>query len=739
MPRSCRWHFPLPRPHTGMLLGNGVIGVMVWGRDDTLCVTLGRTDVWDHRGGSRWTEAMSYANIRHCLAEGRESELNDIFRSKPAHPGEPGRPSMLCLGRFEFVWPGATMLRGRLDLQRGLIDVRLDRDGQRHTLRLTLAMNQPVLMAQLPAALGDVEVRSVPAGESLAETMAKLSIPAPNKLDKPDRFGWTQSLPADPAYAAACGRHKDELVVTVVRGKTENDALRAADSLIAKAHRAGFDDVRDDAAAWWTAYWKQVPRLQLPNKRLRFLYEYGMFKFAGMTHPAGIPATLQGPWVEDYQLPPWSNDYHFNINVQMCYQPAYHGNCLHHLLPLFDMIVRWTNILRDNARKFVGVEDGRLLPHAVSDQCVFLTGYWGHSVDHGSTAWVAAMMYRYYRYTMDKAFLRQTAYPFMRGTMRVYERMLDRTGDGGYRLAIGVSPEYFTPDGRGFGPNASFQLAAIHRLIEDLLHAADVLGETPDPIWLDIQSKLPRVCLIGPEGKQRIALWEGQDLDESHRHHSHMAAITPFDVIDVDDPAWRGVIHRSMDHWLYRGPGQWSGWCVPWASMLQSHVGFGNAAELWLEIFDRVFTNEGHGTLHDADRPGFSLMGWQGNELTSRLQEVMQMDGGMGCVAAIQEMMIHTRRGVNYIFPGIPSKWRKAAFRRIRTDGAFLVSSRRSKGATRHVRVHSEAGGDFRVKNPFLGAVRVSASGAADQILDGDVLCIPTTPGQILRLTPVMS
>ncbi len=44
------WDFPLPRTHTGILLGNGTQGLMVWG-ESTLNVTTGRAGFWDHRRG----------------------------------------------------------------------------------------------------------------------------------------------------------------------------------------------------------------------------------------------------------------------------------------------------------------------------------------------------------------------------------------------------------------------------------------------------------------------------------------------------------------------------------------------------------------------------------------------------------------------------------------------------------------------------------------------------------------
>ena len=42
------WAFPLTRPHTGLLFGNGTMGVMVYGEGNTLRVCIGRSDVWDH-------------------------------------------------------------------------------------------------------------------------------------------------------------------------------------------------------------------------------------------------------------------------------------------------------------------------------------------------------------------------------------------------------------------------------------------------------------------------------------------------------------------------------------------------------------------------------------------------------------------------------------------------------------------------------------------------------------------
>jgi hypothetical protein len=137
--------------------------------------------------------------------------------------------------------------------------------------------------------------------------------------------------------------------------------------------------------------------------------------------------------------------------------------------------------------------------------------------------------------------------------------------------------------------------------------------------------------------------------------------------------------------------------------MLHSRFDNGEMAELLLEIWDRVYTNEGHGTLHDSVFPGFTLMGAPAMipDWRSLPQERMQMDAGMGATAAILDMLLHTRRGINYIFAGVPAGWANVAFEGIRTEGAFLVSATREDGVIREVRVHSERGGTFRLANPW--------------------------------------
>jgi hypothetical protein len=734
MARTYDWYFPLPRTHTGMLQGNGTMGVMIWGEGSILRVTVGRADFWDHRGGLHWHEGINYNRIRVALESGSDEELNDLFGAHPK-PGEPAWPSVLPIGRLEIDFgAGARLVKGTLNLDDGTAVVRVKKSGKTHEVLLALDMADPLLGIEFPKGLAPAEIRRVTTWDYVGERLASISFQPPEMVDAPELTGWTMRPPADQPLCVGYRMKDRRLYLTAAIG---DDPQAAAGVVLDRMFVAdGFKGVLKRSRAWWRSYWKTVPEVDLPNERLQFLHDYGMYKFAGLTNPDGVPATLQGPWIEEYQMPPWSSDYHFNINVQMCYWPAYHGNRLEHLRPLFEMVRSWTDVLQHNANVFVGIDDGLMLPHAVDDRCTTIGGFWAGSLDHGCTAWVAQMMYRYYRYTMDREFLRDVAYPFMVGAMRVYEEMLEADGDR-LALPVSVSPEYRSMKTESWwGKNASFQLACLHRLCEDLLDAARELGIEPNPRWLEIRDKTPRACLITSDGEEQIALWEGVDLEISHRHHSHLAGITPFDVFALDAPEMKPILQNSMHRWIFRGPGLWSGWCVPWAAMLHLRFDKADAAELLLEAFQRVFTNVGHGTLHDADVDGLTLMGRSYLGKNPARGELMQMDGGMSCTAAIQEMLLHTRRGVNHLFAGAPKRWRKASFKHIRTDGAFLVSAKYEAGEVTRVKVESPAGGVFKLANPWDAPVTVQRKGKETERVEGKVLEIATDPGETLVIKP---
>jgi hypothetical protein len=455
-----------------------------------------------------------------------------------------------------------------------------------------------------------------------------------------------------------------------------------------------------------------VPKVSLPDSALQEIFQYGLYKQACVHPPQGLAATLQGCFNEDYQLPPWSNDYHFNINVQMIYTPVLATNRAEHLRPLWGLMSKWMPTLKENGEKFFGQKGALMLPHAVDDRCQVVGTFWTGTIDHACTAWMAYLAWQHYRYTMDEAVLNQTAWPLLVGAFEGYWAMLDRSQER-WSLPVSVSPEYRGDRMDAWGRDASFQLAALHKITQILPQAAQVLGQNIDPRWAEVSAKVPPYTIVDDVyvqewkiGGKRIGLWAGQDLPESHRHHSHLASIYPFVTIDPLEKTHRSIVETSLQAWTYRGAGGWSGWCVPWASTLWSRVNNPEAAVSWLHFWKENFTNEGRGTSHNASFKGvsvFSDVGWFRKSQQNQNREIMQLDAGFGALTAVLELLVQQRGEVIEVLPAIHHKWQRLSFERIRAEGAFLISAQVENGQVQGITVEALAGGKLRLAH-HLGA-----------------------------------
>lgn len=664
---SVVWKFPLTNGcHEGLPFSDARTGVLVWGGGDELRLTVGRADLWDHRGGCAWRPEWSYSNIVALVRKGDKQGLNDLFKVTPP-PGQPRNPQMLPLGRVVLRLPGAHLRTGALDPMTGLGELVLDYKGR--TCRVDLAMGKKswAFAMKLPSGLVP-EVKTVPSMDhpSVRNALAPIGIEPPRTWSGPQAGGFVWRLPADEPVSLGWQFCDGTFVLATTRGAANPKT------------DIPFLTLRGESLDQWRNFWRGTARVSVPDAVLARLYSYGMYRFGAMTDPDGVPAGLQGAWLEDDKMIPWNGDYHFNVNVQACYAPAYRSGRLDHLKPLFRMIRSWWPRLRENARLFCGVEDGFLLPHSVDDRGTCIGGYWAGTIDHGSTAWVADMMFRYAKCSRDLDFLRTDVYPFMKGTMNVFRAMMEDV-DGRLALPVGSSPEWGALDGIEVGRNPSFQLAAAHRLARNLVEAARMLGEEPEAMWLDVERRLP----LYAAGEEGLMIFEGVGLKQSHRHHSHLAGLYPFDVLDTADPTVDEAVRRALFRWIEMGTGWWSGWCVPWAAILHVHAGNPDRAVDLLQAWETYFTNAGHASRHDIYRPGFSDMVrtfW--DSCSGRLnnvpgQEIMQMDGACGAAAAVLELFVHDVGGRTEFFRGCPESWGNVSFSDIRLADGTVVSKTR--------------------------------------------------------------
>lgn len=674
--------------HAGISQGNALFGAILWGRDATLNVTFNRADYWFYSDNLPPGPEQSYETLKHLLQMGDELELKRIFGGYSEDGNRPPSSTRLPMGRLKITPPescnsGKIMLNTRTSLAQLKLDKLL--------ISSIVPRNLPVMAFSISGEnYPFCKINSRPPdAENVKSFFENNNFPLPKIYDDIERRsgGWLQNIPNGKTlcvrWQIAEKTNSMELFLAAALENSVIEAEEAARKFLTGSVEKGFAEIAKETSEWWSNYWEKVPKIKLPDQEINELYELGMYRFAGLCAPGAPAATLQGPWVEDDCMPPWSCDYHFNINVQECYWPAFAGNLPEFIMSLFKMIKSWEPVLRKYAKNFVGIEDGLMLPHATDDRGFGMGGFWPGHIDHSCTAWIAQLMWLYWRYTGNEEFLRETLYPFMDGVMNVYVAMLEKDAEGNLFIASESSPEYNENSINAWGRNPSIHLAAIHFLSEKLLEVSEELKspENKCKIWREVIAKLPKAA-ISADGE--ICVWDGQPLEEPHRHFSHLAALHPFDLLD-----WRNsredsaLISKTIPQWIKQGTGLWSGWSFPWASIIYSRLEMSEAAHTMLSMFRRGFMKDDYALRYLPDKACFTSI--QGPPAKS----IMQIEAGMASAAAVLEMCVHCSQGILYPFAGIPDYWPDVSFSGIRTEGTFLISGIKKDGIISQITVSS--------------------------------------------------
>lgn len=107
--------------------------------------------------------------------------------------------------------------------------------------------------------------------------------------------------------------------------------------------------------------------------------------------------------------PPWRCDYHTNINIQMNYRLADVAN----LSDCFEPYANWIHSIREvhtEATRKAFKKRGWLMR---GESGLFGGSTWNWIP--GTSAWMLQNSFDHYRFTGDKDYLRQCAYPAMKG------------------------------------------------------------------------------------------------------------------------------------------------------------------------------------------------------------------------------------------------------------------------------------------------------------------------------------
>jgi alpha-L-fucosidase 2 len=423
-------------------------------------------------------------------------------------------------------------------------------------------------------------------------------------------------------------------------------------------------------------------------------FNYGRYLLISSSRPGGPPANLQGIWNKELRAP-WSSNYTININTEMNYWPAESTNLSEMHQPLLNFIKNLSVAGKVTAKQFYNL-NGWVANHNSDIWCLSNPvgdvgqgdPVWANWPMGGN--WLSRHLWEHYRFTKDKQFLRDTAYPIMKQAAIFTLGWLVPDKDGFLVTAPSTSPEneFITTDGKKGSVSiaTTMDMSIIRDLFSNLIDASAELKE--DATFRELLIAKRRKLYpfhIGKKGNLEEWYQDWEDVDPHHRHTSHLFGLYPGNQISpITTPDLAKAARKTLE---LRGD-EGTGWSKAWKINFWARLLDGNHAYLLLRDLlhatrdDATNYAAGGGTypnFFDAHPP-------------------FQIDGNFGATEGIVEMLLQSHLGDIYLLPAMPDAWKEGSVTGLKARGNFEVGIHWQNHQLSEASVKSIQGGICKVR-----------------------------------------
>lgn len=424
-------------------------------------------------------------------------------------------------------------------------------------------------------------------------------------------------------------------------------------------------------------------------------FQFGRYLLISSSRPGGIAANLQGIW-NPLVSPPWRSNFTTNINLQMNYWPAAMTNLTELNEPLITQVQHMAANGKHTAWNYYRAGGWAL--HHNSDIWA-MTNPSGDNMGDPKWAnwvmgspWICQHLYEYYLFTGSKKFLKDTAYPLMKGAAEFCLDWLVEK-DGVLITVPSTSPEneYIHPKGyKGKVTIASaMDMEIIWDLFTNLIEATELLGiDKPFAKLLKEKRDMLNPLKVGKKGNLVEWFDDWEDEEPQHRHVSHLFGLHPGRQISPWlNSKYADACRKTLE---IRGDGG-TGWSKAWKINFWARLLDGNHA---YKMYREILSNSTLNNLFDTHPP-------------------FQIDGNFGSTSGVGEMLLQSHLGFIHPLAALPASWPTGTVKGMVARGNFEIDMQWQNGELSNMQIHSRAGNTcvLKTKMPLLVA------GAKAQIL----------------------